>query len=42
MLYKVHYPLAVDDPSALLYPDLPHDEWGRLTGHAPGESSIEE
>uniref|UniRef100_A0A383VMC2 tRNA pseudouridine synthase n=1 Tax=Tetradesmus obliquus TaxID=3088 RepID=A0A383VMC2_TETOB len=41
-LFEVQYPPAVDDPSALLYPDLPHDEFGRVTGYIPGASSIDE
>jgi len=41
-LFRVHYPPQVDDPSALLYPELPHDEWGRLLMRVPGESTEEE
>lgn len=37
MLYEVRYPAAVDDPTALLYPDLPHDEHGRLLARIPDE-----
>jgi hypothetical protein len=40
-LCTVHYPPEVDDPAALLYPHLLHDEWGRLLGRIPGESSDE-
>lgn len=28
----------VDNPSRLLYPGLPHDEYGRLIGRVPGAS----
>lgn len=41
-LYKVEYPLAVDNPSTLLYPHLPHDEWGRLLMGIPGAGSMGE
>jgi hypothetical protein len=41
-LHKVHYPAAVDAPNALLYPDLPHDEWGRLVVRLPGQTSDED
>jgi hypothetical protein len=34
-LHHVEYPAAVDDPSRLLYPDLLHDEFGRLQMHIP-------
>jgi len=32
----VRYPPAADDPSALLYPNLPHDEVGRLLASQQG------
>jgi hypothetical protein len=41
-LFEVEYPTAVDDPTTLLYPDLPHDEFGRVTAYIPGASSIDE
>ncbi len=41
-LYHVQYPAGVDDPSTLLYPDLEHDEFGRLLARIPGASSIDE
>jgi hypothetical protein len=41
-LFEVEYPPAVDDPTVLLYPDLPHDEFNRVTGYIPGASSIDE
>lgn len=30
LLQGVQYPAGVDDAAALLYPGMPHDEWGRL------------
>ncbi|PNH09854.1 tRNA pseudouridine synthase A 1 [Tetrabaena socialis] len=41
-LHQVHYDPRVDDPTALLYPELPHDEHGRLLGAVPGARSDEE
>lgn len=41
-LFVVEYPAAVDDPKHLLYPDLPHDEHGRLLMRIPGASSLDE
>ena len=41
-LFQIEYPAAVDDPSTLLYPDLEHDEFGRLLSRIPGASSIDE
>jgi tRNA pseudouridine38-40 synthase len=37
----VQYPPEVDDPNAWLYPDLPHDEWGRLVTQALGGSGAD-
>jgi hypothetical protein len=34
--------MGVDDPSRLLFPDLPHDEHGRLLAAAPGALSDED
>lgn len=41
-LVKVHYPPEADDPGSFLYPDLPHDEYGRLLVRIPGGTSDEE
>jgi hypothetical protein len=38
-LHHVTYPPGVDDPSCLLYPDLLHDEHGRLLVRIPGATS---
>jgi hypothetical protein len=42
VLQTVHYPPSVDDPGTWLYPELPHDSWGRLTARVPGESTDED
>jgi len=36
VLHAVEYIPGIDDPNTLLYPDEPHDEWGRLLDFAPG------
>lgn len=41
-MHAVHYPPEVDDPTKLLYPALPHDEWGRLLGGVPGRTMDDE
>lgn len=38
-LFEVEYPAQVDDHSTLLYPELPHDSFGRLLMRIPGASS---
>jgi tRNA pseudouridine38-40 synthase len=39
-LHRIDYPPGVDDPSTLLYPDVPHDEWGRLLDLVPGQGRL--
>lgn len=41
-LFQIQYPAGVDDPNTLLYPDLEHDEFGRLLSRIPGASSVDE
>lgn len=41
-LYEITYPAGADDPSTLLYPELHHDEYGRLLSRIPGASSVDE
>eukprot|EP00775_Hariotina_reticulata_P010074 gene10074-10229_t len=38
-LFEVEYPAGVDDHGSLLYPDLPHDGFGRLLMRIPGANS---
>ena len=44
ILLQVQYPPEVDDPSQFLYPELPHDDYGRLLVQIPdaGASTDEE
>ncbi|KAG1680377.1 hypothetical protein FOA52_015468 [Chlamydomonas sp. UWO 241] len=39
-LHRIDYPPGVDDPATLLYPDVMHDEWGRLLDFAPGQGGL--
>jgi hypothetical protein len=41
-LFSVQYPPGVDDPTTLLYPDEPHDEFGRLLAFMPSGFSEED
>jgi hypothetical protein len=34
----VDYPPEVDDPQAILYPELPHNEFGQCLVRVPGEN----
>ena len=41
-LNRVHFAPGVDDPTRLLYPDMAHDEMGRLLDFLPADGSADD